>query len=444
MKRKYAGIAVAVVAVLAGVIIVWQGAYIVRPDQFALVLEFGEVVADKREPGLYFKVPFVQDVKYLDRRVRGWDDDGKDVKTKELKPIDFRAFARWRIVDPQKFYERVRDEKRAHASMDSIVTAQIQATVRESKLGELVRNSDRDFGKQEELDLQNLIARFDECNPASHCVDAGSSWIPLRPDGSPVEADCADTCTEGYVCVPGNDEILKQMREKRYAASRDIKEKAKRATIVNNILKAANLMLREEFGLEILDLHFKYLNLAQAVHVDVIERIRADREADIAAYERVGLACKGSIQRGKEQRLGHIVGERDRRVLDEKGRAVAREIDIKFQAFNEDPEIFQFMKTLELYEAGLARGTKLVLSADHPILTLMGDHKLLSPVAKKLVTTQPKKTEPPKKVVPTKVVPKKVEEPEKVAPPKGDAPKPITPPKKVDTPKEGAPKPPKP
>ena len=71
----------------------WESFYIVRPDQFVILTQFGEPIDEKREPGLYFLVPFVQDARYLDSRVRGWDDVTRNTNTAELKPIDFTAFA---------------------------------------------------------------------------------------------------------------------------------------------------------------------------------------------------------------------------------------------------------------------------------------------------------------------------------------------------------------
>ena len=393
MKAQSKLIISAIMVVLA-LVIATQSMFVVRPDQFAIVTEFGDPVDPEgiKEPGLYFKMPFIQEVIYLDRRVHGWDDEGKDVKTKELKPIDFVAFARWRIADPLRYYEAVRDVTRAAASMDSVVTARIQAKVREKKLGELVRNdkkncdkstppkcSTRDFTAQEKLDLQNLIERFEECNPDPLCVQGSPDDLVCKLAGGCVPERCTPACEANQVCVPGNAEIRAQLEEKK-SQRINLDAAPQRSDIVASILSESNAVLRAEFGIEILDLHFKYLNLSPAVHEDVIRRIRADREADIATYRRVGKACRGAILQGKEQRLGDINGERDRRVRLEEGIAVAEAIDIKQAAFSEDPEFFRFAKTLEVYEKSLRDGTRLVLSADSPILALMKDASLLAPI----------------------------------------------------------------
>ncbi len=128
----------------------WKSFYVVRPDQFVVVTQFGEPIDEKREPGFNLLIPFVQDARFLDSRVRGWDDITKNTNTAELKPIDVTAFARWQ-VDPTpggatKFYTAVGTARGAHANMDSIVTKRIQAAIREHRLASVVRDKGRNFG----------------------------------------------------------------------------------------------------------------------------------------------------------------------------------------------------------------------------------------------------------------------------------------------------------
>ena len=140
---------IAALVALALLVTVWNSFYTVRPDQYVVVTRFGDPVDEKRDPGLYFLVPFMEDARFLDSRVRGWDDVTRNTNTAELKPIDFTAFARWQIDDveggPTHFYTAVGDYRRAHASMDSIVTKRIQAAIREHRLASIVRDKGRSF-----------------------------------------------------------------------------------------------------------------------------------------------------------------------------------------------------------------------------------------------------------------------------------------------------------
>lgn len=364
---------VALALLIVTVVVFVKGFFVVRPDQFAIVTEFGEPIrtiseASCVEPkdadpesdaclkvlhrpaaGFYFRIPFIQDVRYLDARVRGWDDDATDTKTIELRTIDFVAFARWRIADPLKFYTAAKTEKKAMGGMDSIVTARIQTAIRGSKLGAIVRDRGRSFEARASLNLVQLIQDYTEC----------------RPERNPAIKAIIDKEREGATAG-------------RKAKTED--SDAQRSEIVERIRIAANLKLGTEFGIKIEDLHFKYLNYSRKVHDDMIAAIIQDRKRDIEMYQKIGDTCAGTIEAAREKEKGKILGEKDRTVRQILGDANATAIRTKAQAFNMDPEFFRFIKTLELYQKSLAGGTRLILSSDSPLLALMQDKSLMAKV----------------------------------------------------------------
>jgi len=354
----------AVLVALALLIGAWMSFYIVRPDQFVVLTQFGEPIDEIREPGLHFLTPFVQDARYLDNRVRGWDDVASNTNTAELKPIDFTAFARWKI-DPTpggatRFYTAVKDDRRAKASMSSVVTKRIQAAVREHRLASIVRDKGRSFGGRAASDLKFLFVDYPECQPGKN-------------------AEVKEMLDE-------YDEIAASL----ISATVTEEGKALRSEIVRNILSTSNEVLMKDFGIEILDLHFKYLNYSPQVHQEITDKITKDRGRDIARYNKLGNACTGTIRQVKEQQLGAIVGERDRRVRELEGDAIAQSIAIKAHAFNEGPGFFRFLKMLELYEDSLSSNTSFILSADNPLLALMSDPSLLRTVSKRRLAARPK------------------------------------------------------
>jgi len=362
MKRQILTILAPALALVA-LFILWNSFYIVRPDQFVVVTQFGDPIDEKRDAGIYFLIPFVQDTRYLDSRVRGWDDIARNTNTAELKPIDFTAFARWRIdpapAGPTRFYTAVRDDQRAHRSMDSVVTKRIQAAIRENRLASIVRDKGRSFAARAASDLKFLFVDYPECQPES------------------------------------NPEILQMLEEYEAIALLSIgatgteEAKALRSEIVANILSTANEVLLKEFGIEILDLHFKYLNYSTQVHAEITSKITKDRERDIARYNKLGSTCTGTIKQVKEQQIGAVVGEQDRRVRELQGDAIAQAIGIKADAFNTNPEFFRFLKMLELYEDSLVQNTSFILSVDNPLLALMRDPSLLRTVSKRKLAARP-------------------------------------------------------
>ena len=348
-------VALAVVAVL--LVTLWKSFYIVRPDQFVVVTRFGEPVDEIREAGLHFLLPFLEDPRFLDSRVRGWDDITRNTNTAELKPIDFTAFARWRIDaakgGPTHFYTAVGDDRRAHAGMDSIVTKRIQAAIRDHRLASIVRDKGRSFAARATADLKFLFVDYPECQAESN----GEIKAML---------DEYEKIAAHQVSATGTEEA-----------------RALRSEIVTEILKTSNQVLRKDFGIEILDLHIKYLNYSPQVHAEITTKITKDRGRDIARYNKLGATCTGTIRRVKEQQLGVIVGERDRGIRKLRGQAVAEAIRIKAAAFNQDPGFFRFLKMLELYDESLGKNTRFILSASNPILALMQDPSLVMPVVKR-------------------------------------------------------------
>jgi membrane protease subunit HflC len=350
MMNNIGGRAIAVgIVIIALLVLTFKSFYIVRPDQFVIVTKFGDPIEEVREPGLHFLIPFVHDPRYLDSRVRGWDDVGINVTTKELTPVNVTAFARWRISPdeggPTRYYKAVQIERRAHAAMDAIVTELIQSAIQNNKLESIVRDKGRGFSAGQARDLDTLFDRFPVCR---------------------------------------TDEKIKTLileHETRQKAKRSgSKAVAQRSQIVQSILTKANSKLKGEFGIEILDLHFKYLNYAPQIHDEIIGRITKERKDDIADYNRVGERCLGLIHGEREITRGEIEADRDLKVRTLDGEAVATAIVIKNTAFGRDPGFFKFLKTLELFEYSFSHGTRLIISTDNPLLQLIENKSLLKPL----------------------------------------------------------------
>ena len=106
MKRF--GIALLLIIVGAAAVLISQSTFIVHQTKQALVLQLGEIVRVVRSPGLGFKLPFVQSVVYLDKRILDLDAPAKPVFAIGREQLVVDAFARFRIKNPQHFYERLK------------------------------------------------------------------------------------------------------------------------------------------------------------------------------------------------------------------------------------------------------------------------------------------------------------------------------------------------
>lgn len=121
--------------------------YVVRQDQQALVLQFGEPVVTRNDPGstsaengagLYFKIPIMQQVVILDRKNIGYELRDLEVLASDQRRLRVDAFARWRISDPLKFYQRLRNENVAGERIESFTEAAIRAELGKVPVPEIV------------------------------------------------------------------------------------------------------------------------------------------------------------------------------------------------------------------------------------------------------------------------------------------------------------------
>jgi membrane protease subunit HflC len=135
MDRRWLGVLGAVALLIA----VWNLALFTVPQWMqAMVVQLGEPVRVVREPGLYWKIPFIQQVTYFDRRLLDYDASSKDILTIDKQQLSVDNYSRWRIADPLQFYRTVRDERGAQSRLDDIVYSDLRETLGRHTLREIV------------------------------------------------------------------------------------------------------------------------------------------------------------------------------------------------------------------------------------------------------------------------------------------------------------------
>ena len=104
------------------VIIVMDGTYVVDETAQVVITQFGNPVGEAiTEPGLNFKIPFIQKSNYFEKRYLEWDGDRNQVPTKDKKFIFVDTYARWQIIDPLLYFQRLGDERGAQSRLDDIL-----------------------------------------------------------------------------------------------------------------------------------------------------------------------------------------------------------------------------------------------------------------------------------------------------------------------------------
>jgi len=122
---KPGGIALIVVLVVAG-ITAFNSFFVVSEAEQALVVQFGNVKEQVREPGLKLKIPFVQEVHILDKRILDLDVPAEEVIASDQKRLVVDAFARFKIIEPKQFYITVFNEEVARQRLQSLINANLR------------------------------------------------------------------------------------------------------------------------------------------------------------------------------------------------------------------------------------------------------------------------------------------------------------------------------
>lgn len=135
MKQKlpFLGVLVILLALLGS-----QSLFMVHQTEKALVIQLGDPVDEVFGPGLHFKIPFIQEVERFDARVLDYEARPAEALTSDKKTIVLDNYARWRIVEPLKFYRTVRTIPGAQARLDDVVYSQLRAQVGRQSLTEVV------------------------------------------------------------------------------------------------------------------------------------------------------------------------------------------------------------------------------------------------------------------------------------------------------------------
>src|SRR5271168_1104904 len=125
-----------------GTYVLMGSIYTVSEVEQAIITQFGEPVgAPVTTAGLKFKVPFIQDVNLIDKRVLEWDGNPSDMPTKDKLYISVDIFARWRIVDPLQYFLRLHDERSAQSRLDDILGSETRNAVAKHELIEIIRTT---------------------------------------------------------------------------------------------------------------------------------------------------------------------------------------------------------------------------------------------------------------------------------------------------------------
>lgn len=291
--------------------------YTINEQQQAIVTRFGKPVGQPiTEAGLRFKIPFIERVNIIEKRILEWDGKANEMPTKDKTYILVDTFGRWRIDDPLKYFERLRDERSALSRLDDILGSETRNTIAKHDLIEAVRTTkDREVLQSEEL----------------------------------VEADRT-----------GKVGVLKPIRYGRTVLEEEILSKA-----------APKLA---EFGIGLLDVRFKRINYNPSVQQRIFDRMISERKQIAERFRSEGAGEAAKIQGNMEKELREIESGAYRTVETTKGEADAEATRIYAEAYNQSPQsadFYDFTRTLDVYRSVLSKDSTMILTTDSELFHLL-------------------------------------------------------------------------
>ena len=307
----------ALVVLGIGLYVLMSAIYTVSEVEQIIITQFGKPVgAPVTTAGLKVKLPFIQEVNPIDKRVLEWDGNPSDMPTKDKLYISVDLFARWRITDPLQYFLRLRDERSAQSRLDDILGSETRNAVAKHELIEIIRTT------RDRMPLRDALLSDAELK-----LDMGS-LVPIQKGRKLVEQE---------------------------------------------IFEAAAEKVRV-FGIELLDIRFKRINYNRSVRPKIYDRMISERRQIAERFLSEGNGEAARIRGNRVRDLDKIQSEAYRHVEEIRGLADAKATEIYASAYNQSAEavaFYEFTRTMQSYKSIIAENTTLVLSTDSDLFKFL-------------------------------------------------------------------------
>jgi membrane protease subunit HflC len=305
---------------LIAVIVISSSAYVIDETEQVIITEFGKPVGSPinsdpnvKESGLHFKKPFIQTVNRIEKRVMEWDGPATEMPTRDKLYITVDNFARWRISDPKKYFESLRDQRTALSRLDDAIGGATRSIIAKHDLIEVIRT--------------------DKARKTTLPDDLVETGIPAT---------------------------LPSVRFGRH-------------TLDQEILTAAKSKAKL-WGIELIDVRFKRINYKAGVIDKIYDRMRSERQQIASKYISEGEGEAAKIKGKTEKELLEIQSKAYRQEQEIKGKADAEATEIYATAYNSSakaPDFYQFLKTLDTYEKTIDRETTAIFTTNSDLFQLL-------------------------------------------------------------------------
>ncbi len=277
--------------------------YIINEGYQAVVTRFGGIVSTHTEAGLYFRIPFIDQVTTYPKLVLSLDGDSQRIPTKENQFIIVDTTSRWKITSPAKFYQSFKTLDNAYNKLSDIIDSSTRTVITQNRLSEIVRSS-------------NIIN-----------------------ERTAVQADDKDEETKEIESLVNVNNVNESVSKGRSELCRQMTAEANK--------------LVPEYGIELIDIVPRQIKYSDELTESVYNRMIKERNQVAQAYRSLGEGKKAEWMGKLENEKRTIQSEAYRKSEEIKGEADAKAARIYAEAYNKDPEFYNFWKSMESYKTTL-------------------------------------------------------------------------------------------
>ncbi|EOU9538034.1 protease modulator HflC [Cronobacter dublinensis] len=322
-----------VIAVIIIVLVVlYTSIFVVKEGERGIILQFSKVVRDNDnkpkvyEPGLHFKMPFIESVKTLDARIQTMDNQADRFVTKEKKDLIVDSYIKWRISDFSRYYLATGGGDLSQAEV-----------LLKRKFSDRLRS---EIGR---LDVKDIVtdSRGRLTSEVREALNSGSAG------------------TEDEVKTPAADDAIAS------AAKRVTEETNGKVPVINPNSMAA-------LGIEVVDVRIKQINLPAEVSEAIYNRMRAEREAVARRHRSQGQEEAEKLRAAADYEVTRTLAEAERQARILRGEGDAEAAKLFADAFSQDPDFYAFIRSLRAYENSFKSNQDvMVLSPDSDFFRYM-------------------------------------------------------------------------
>ena len=302
-QNKKFFITLAVIAAAIFIFLMMGPFYIINEGYQAVVTRFGGIVSTHTEAGLYFRIPFVDQVTTYPKLVLSLDGDSQRIPTKENQFIIVDTTSRWKITSPAKFYQSFKTLDNAYNKLSDIIDSSTRTVITQNRLSEIVRSS-------------NIIN-----------------------ERTAVQADDKDEETKEIESLVNVNNVNESVSKGRNELCRQMTAEANK--------------LVPEYGIELIDIVPRQIKYSDELTESVYNRMIKERNQVAQAYRSLGEGKKAEWMGKLENEKRTIQSEAYRKSEEIKGEADAKAARIYAEAYNKDPEFYNFWKSMESYKSTL-------------------------------------------------------------------------------------------